>query len=182
MSMGLLVDAGRGRWCGAGRCCTAPSSSFLHDVDWGELDYLLVDLPPGHRRRAALAHPADLRGGRGGGDHAVGGALDDAVKAVAMFDKLQVPVLGLIENMSYFVCPNCGPRTPSSPPARRRSARSRWAPVPGGDPDAPRVRLGGDSGRPIVARAARQPRGADRCRDREAAGAAVSIQTLGSAE
>jgi ATP-binding protein involved in chromosome partitioning len=84
---------------------------LLHDIPWGELDYLLIDLPPGTSdaslstaQEAPLAGvvivstPQDV-------------SLEDATKAVSMFDRLKVPIFGLVENMSYFVCPHCGERT-----------------------------------------------------------------------
>ena len=84
---------------------------LLHDLSWGELDYLIIDLPPGTSdasmsmcQEAAIAGaiivstPQQV-------------ALEDAVKAVGMFEKLNVPVFGIVENMSYFVCPHCGERT-----------------------------------------------------------------------
>jgi ATP-binding protein involved in chromosome partitioning len=83
---------------------------LIHDINWGELDYLLIDLPPGTSDASmsmaqeapisgvvVVSTPADV-------------AWEDAGKAVAMFDKLNVPVFGVIENMSYFVCPNCEER------------------------------------------------------------------------
>jgi ATP-binding protein involved in chromosome partitioning len=83
---------------------------FLGDVRWGELDYLVIDLPPGTGdiqlslcQTAALSGavivstPQDL-------------ALTVASKAIAMFQKLNVPILGIVENMSYYVCPECGHR------------------------------------------------------------------------
>jgi ATP-binding protein involved in chromosome partitioning len=84
---------------------------LLHDIPWGELDYLLIDLPPGTSdaslstaQEAPIAGvvivstPQDV-------------SLEDATKAVSMFDRLKVPIFGLLENMSYFVCPHCGERT-----------------------------------------------------------------------
>ncbi len=84
---------------------------FLYEVDWGELDYLVIDLPPGTGDvQLTLAQnliidgaivvttPQDV-------------ALSDVRKAVAMFQELGVPILGLVENMAYFVCPHCGKRS-----------------------------------------------------------------------
>lgn len=84
---------------------------LLHDIPWGELDYLLIDLPPGTSDASMsmameapiagvviVSTPQDV-------------SLEDATKAVSMFDKLHVPVFGVVENMSYFVCPHCGERT-----------------------------------------------------------------------
>ncbi|MCS7003042.1 MAG: Mrp/NBP35 family ATP-binding protein, partial [Dehalococcoidia bacterium] len=83
---------------------------FLGDVEWGELDYLVIDLPPGtgdasltvaqlipSARAIIVTTPQDV-------------ALLDAGKALAMFRKLNVPVLGIVENMSFFHCPHCGQR------------------------------------------------------------------------
>jgi ATP-binding protein involved in chromosome partitioning len=83
---------------------------FLHNIDWGELDYLIVDLPPGTSDASmSMAQEAPIAG-------VVivstpqDVALEDAKKAVAMFDRLQVPVFGIVENMSYFVAPDTGNR------------------------------------------------------------------------
>ena len=81
---------------------------FLRDVDWGELDYLVIDLPPGTSdAQLTLAQSVPL-----------GGAvlvttpqevsLSDVSKALAMFKRLSVPILGVVENMTAFVCPHCG--------------------------------------------------------------------------
>jgi ATP-binding protein involved in chromosome partitioning len=87
---------------------------LMHDIPWsenGELDYLVVDLPPGTSDASMSA----------AGEAPIAGAVvvttpnvvsvEDATKAVSMFEKLQVPVFGLVENMSYFVCPHCNERT-----------------------------------------------------------------------
>lgn len=84
---------------------------FLSDVDWGELDYLIIDLPPGTGDVALsltqaipltgaliVTTPQDV-------------ALADVRRGVAMFERLGVPILGIIENMSYFVCPHCNEKT-----------------------------------------------------------------------
>jgi len=180
MSMGLLVDQGEAVvW--RGHMLHGAIKSFLHDVDWGELDYLLVDLPPGtgdvqlsliqqtHVAGAVLVTtPSTV-------------AIEDMVKAVSMFAKLEVPVLGVIENMSYFVCPSCNERHEifSSGDAERRAAEL-GLPFLGAIPLHPEVRRGGDQGRPVVlgkpdseyARLLREVAG--RLAQR------VSIQTLGA--
>jgi ATP-binding protein involved in chromosome partitioning len=87
---------------------------LMHDLPWGlegSLDYLVVDLPPGTSDASMSA----------AGEAPIAGAVvvttpnavsvEDATKAVSMFEKLNVPVFGLIENMSYFICPHCGERT-----------------------------------------------------------------------
>jgi ATP-binding protein involved in chromosome partitioning len=83
---------------------------FLHKMDWGKLDYLIIDLPPGTSDASmSMVQEAPIAG-------AVivstpqDVALEDARKAVAMFDRLQVPVFGIVENMSYFIAPDTGKR------------------------------------------------------------------------
>ncbi len=83
---------------------------LLHDIRWGELDYLVVDLPPGTSDASmSMVQEAPIAG-------VVivstpqGVALEDAEKAVSMFDRMQVPVFGLVENMSYFLAPDTGTR------------------------------------------------------------------------
>lgn len=87
---------------------------LMHDLPWGQegdLDYLIIDLPPGTSDASlSMAQEAPITG-------VVivttpnSVSLEDAVKAVTMFEKMNVPVFGLIENMSYFICPHCGERT-----------------------------------------------------------------------
>src|SRR5207244_3331825 len=150
ISMGLLVSQGEAVvW--RGPMVHGAIKSFLHDVDWGELDYLLVDLPPGtgdvqlsliqqtYVAGAAIVTTPSLV------------AIEDAVKAMAMFAKLSVPVLGVIENMSYFVCPNCDTRHEifGSGTGEAR-ALAMGLPFLGAVPLHPEVRATGDEGRPAV--------------------------------
>ncbi len=150
MSMGLLVDQGEAVvW--RGPMLHGAMKSFLHEVDWGELDYLLVDLPPG---------TGDVQLSLIQQTHVAGAvivttpsavAIEDAVKAVSMFKKLEVPILGVIENMSYFMCPNCSTRHEifSSGEGEAR-ALEMGLPFLGSVPLHPDVRIGGDQGRPVV--------------------------------
>src|SRR5512134_1888951 len=109
MSMGLLVAQGEAVvW--RGPMLHGAIKSFLHDVDWGELDYLLVDLPPGTGDVQLSLIQQTFVAGAVVVTTPSTVSIDDAVKAVTMFGKLSVPVLGVIENMSYFVCPGCGER------------------------------------------------------------------------
>jgi ATP-binding protein involved in chromosome partitioning len=151
MSMGLLVDQGEAVvW--RGPMLHGAIKSFLHDVDWGTLDYLLVDLPPG---------TGDVQLSLIQQTHVAGAvvvttpstvAIEDAIKAVSMFNKLQVPVLGVIENMSTFVCPSCDTRHPIfDSGAAERMAGELGLPFLGAIPLHPDVRHGGDTGRPVVA-------------------------------
>jgi ATP-binding protein involved in chromosome partitioning len=83
---------------------------FLHNVPWGELDYLIVDLPPGTSDASmSMVQEAPIAGAVVVSTPQTI-ALEDATKAVAMFDRLQVPVFGIIENMSYFIAPDTGNR------------------------------------------------------------------------
>ena len=107
MSMGFLVDPGTPMiW--RGPMVHQATVQFLRDVDWGELDVLVVDLPPGTGdAQMTLSQKVEL-------DGAIivstpqDLALIDARKGVAMFQKMNVPILGIVENMSGFTCPHCG--------------------------------------------------------------------------
>ena len=125
---------------------------LLHDLQWGELDYLVVDLPPGTSDASmSLCQDAPIAG-------AVivstpqEVALEDATKAVGMFEKLNVPVFGIVENMSYFVCPCCGERTEIfGHGGAQLAAEEIGLDFLGEVPLEPKVRSGGDEGTPIVA-------------------------------
>ena len=150
MSMGLLVDQGQAVvW--RGPMLHGAIKTFLHDVDWGELDYLLVDLPPGTGDvQLSLVQQTFVAGAVVVTTPSVV-AIEDAVKAVSMFRKLEVPVLGVIENMSYFECPGCGARHEIFDcGAAEARARELELPFLGAIPIHPDVRAGGDQGRPVV--------------------------------
>ena len=157
MSMGFLVDpATPVIW--RGPMLHGVIQNFTRDVAWGELDYLIVDLPPGTGDvQLSLMQQVPLSG-------AVvvctpqAVALEDAVKAIAMFEKMEVPILGLIENMSYFVCPNCDARHEIFAHGGARDyAEGRDIPFLGEIPLHPGVRDGGDRGAPIVRSAPNSP-------------------------
>jgi len=124
---------------------------FLRDVDWGELDYLIVDLPPGTGdAQLSISQLVPLTG-------AVivttpqEVALLDSKKGLAMFKKVSVPVLGIIENMSYFLCPHCHERTEIfSHGGGRQAAEKLGVSFLGEVPIDPAIREGGDAGLPIV--------------------------------
>ena len=110
MSIGFLVpDEQALIW--RGPMLHSAVRQFLGDVIWGELDYLIIDLPPGTGDVAlSLTQSIPLTGGvivTTPQDV----ALADVRRGAAMFDKLGVPILGVVENMSYFSCPHCGERT-----------------------------------------------------------------------
>ena len=124
---------------------------FFRDVLWGNLDYLLVDLPPGTGdAQLTLSQLIPLCG-------AVTVttpqevALHDVRKGMMMFQKVNVPLLGIIENMSYFVCGHCGERTDIfDHGGGERAAEKLGVPFLGRIPIDPAIRAGGDSGLPIV--------------------------------
>ena len=124
---------------------------LLTDVEWGELDYLVVDLPPGTGDASlSLAQAIPLSGlVVVATPHDV--ALADAGKALAMFRRLDVPILGIVENMSYFLCPHCSERTDIFGHGGARGMAERLAvPFLGEIPLDPAIRAGGDVGRPIL--------------------------------
>ncbi len=84
---------------------------LLHELDWGELDYLLVDLPPGTSDASLGVAQAVPLAGVVIVTTPQEVSLEDASKAVTMFSRVDAPILGVIENMSYFVCSHCGTRT-----------------------------------------------------------------------
>jgi ATP-binding protein involved in chromosome partitioning len=124
---------------------------FLRGVDWGELDYLVIDLPPGTgdvqlsliqtapvTGAIVVTTPSDV-------------SLEDARKAIMMFAQVKVPILGMVENMSYLTCPHCNERIDVfSHGGGRRTAEEMQVNFLGELPLDPKVRIGGDSGKPIV--------------------------------
>ena len=124
---------------------------FLRGVDWGELDYLVIDLPPGTgdvqlsliqtapvTGAVVVTTPSDV-------------SLEDARKAVRMFEQVKVPILGIIENMSYLMCPHCDERIDVfSTGGGRRMAADMGANFLGVLPLDPQVRIGGDTGHPVA--------------------------------
>ncbi|MFN0149054.1 MAG: Mrp/NBP35 family ATP-binding protein [Dehalococcoidia bacterium] len=124
---------------------------LLHDVPWEELDYLIVDLPPGTSDASmSMAQDAPIAGAViVSTPQAV--SVEDAMKAVAMFEKLDVPVFGMIENMSYFIAPDTGTRYDIfGHGGAERAAEELGIDFLGEIPIEPAVREGADSGVPIV--------------------------------
>ena len=150
MSIGLLVDE-REALVWRGPMIHSAVQQFLRDVAWGPLDYLVFDMPPGTGDAqlslsqvipltgvVMVTTPQDV-------------ALLDVRKGLAMFRKLNVPILGIVENMSYFVAPDTGTRYPSS----ARGAAPRWprssaSRLLGQIPLEMETRRGGDTGMPVV--------------------------------
>ena len=151
MSMGFLVDEETPMiW--RGPMVMSALSQMLKDVAWGELDVLVVDMPPGTgdaqltmAQQVPLAGavivstPQDL-------------ALIDARKGLNMFRKVNVPVLGIVENMSTFVCPHCGqPSNIFGHGGARAEASRLGVPFLGEVPLTLKIRESSDEGRPVVA-------------------------------
>ena len=125
---------------------------FLRDVDWGELDYLVVDMPPGTSdAQLTLAQTVPISGAllvTTPQDV----ALSDVEKALAMFRRLSVPIVGVVENMTAFVCPHCGEETEIfGRGGGQRFAQRHEIHYFGGIPLDVKVRQGGDAGIPAVA-------------------------------
>jgi ATP-binding protein involved in chromosome partitioning len=124
---------------------------LMADVHWGDLDYLVVDMPPGTgdvqitfsqqlKVSGALlvATPQDV-------------ALADVIRAKSMFDKVMIPIVGIVENMSYFICDGCGKKHEIfSRGGAQRAAERFQIPYLGEIPITPALREGGDKGVPIL--------------------------------
>jgi ATP-binding protein involved in chromosome partitioning len=157
MSVGLVMDPEKPMVV-RGPIVHGVVRQFLTDVVWGELDYLVVDLPPGTGDVAlSLAQTVPVTG-------AVvvstpqDVSLIDVQKAVAMFQSLKIPVLGLVENMSWYLCPQCGHRDEIfGHQGAEAWARERRIPFLGGVPLHASVRAGGDDGVPALADPAAPP-------------------------
>ncbi|HTY48234.1 MAG TPA: iron-sulfur cluster carrier protein ApbC [Steroidobacteraceae bacterium] len=158
MSIGLLIDPDQPMvW--RGPMVTQALTQLLADTEWGELDYLVVDMPPGTgdiqltlAQRVPVAGavivttPQDI-------------ALADAVKGLKMFEKVAVPVLGIIENMSVHVCSNCGHAEHIfGAGGGTRMAAQHGVRLLGELPLDARIRAEADGGRPTVAAAPDSPR------------------------
>jgi ATP-binding protein involved in chromosome partitioning len=151
VSMGFLVDVDQAMvW--RGPMATSAVKQFMTDVEWGELDYLIMDLPPGTGDiQLTIVQTVPLTGSVIVSTPQTV-ALDDARKGIAMFKKVNVPVLGVVENMAYF--------TPPDMPDKKyyifgkggasHLAQEMNVPLLGEVPLQQTLREGGDSGKPIV--------------------------------
>ncbi len=151
MSIGFLIEEGAPViW--RGPMVMSALNQLLREVAWGELDVLVVDMPPGTgdtqltmaqnvplSGAVIVSTPQDL-------------ALIDARRGIAMFKQVQVPLLGIVENMSYFLCPHCGGRTDVfSHAGAQREAERLGVPFLGEVPLDIAIRANSDEGRPVVA-------------------------------
>ncbi len=160
MSIGFLVEEGAAIvW--RGPMVMSALTQFLREVDWGELDVLVVDMPPGTgdaqltmaqnvplSGAVIVSTPQDL-------------SLIDARRGMAMFKQVNVPLLGVVENMSYFLCPHCGGRTDIfAHGGARHEAEAHGAPFLGEIPLDVMIRETSDGGAPVVASAPDSPQAA----------------------
>jgi ATP-binding protein involved in chromosome partitioning len=151
MSIGFLVDPMQAViW--RGPMVSGAVKQFISDVDWGELDYLVFDLPPGTgdiqltlvqtiplTGAVIVTTPQDI-------------SLADARKGFVMFQKVNVPIFGIVENMSYYVCSHCGQREEIfDNGGGRRAADELGVPFLGEIPIYTNIRISGDTGKPIAA-------------------------------
>jgi ATP-binding protein involved in chromosome partitioning len=126
-------------------------TQFLADVDWGDLDYLVCDLPPGTGDvQLSLSQLIPIAGSvMVTTPQEV--SIVDVVKGIAMFEKVEIPILGIVENMSYYKCPACGHTDEIfSHGGGKRLAQEVGAPFFGEIPIDTRIRFGGDAGVPVV--------------------------------
>jgi ATP-binding protein involved in chromosome partitioning len=159
MSIGFLLDADRALiW--RGPLVAQLINQFLNEVAWGDLDYLVIDLPPGTgdvqltlvqkiplSGAVIVTTPQDV-------------ALADAVKGIQMFQEVKTPILGIVENMSFFVCPNCGEQSEIFGfGGGERTAERYDVPLLGRIPLDTAIRQGGDIGHPIVVSEPESPPG-----------------------
>ena len=150
MSMGFL-NTGDKPLLWRGPMLHSVIQQFLRSVDWGDLDYLVIDLPPGTGDvQLSLIQTVPLTGGvvvTTPSDV----SLEDARKAVNMFQQVRVPILGLVENMSYLECPHCQERIDVfSSGGGHRTADQMAVHFLGALPLDPAIRKGGDSGQPVT--------------------------------
>ena len=151
MSIGFLVDPMQAVvW--RGPMVSGAVKQFMSDVAWGELDYLVMDLPPGTgdiqltlvqtiplTGAVIVTTPQDV-------------SLADAVKAWRLFEKVNVPLLGIVENMSYFICSHCGQREEIfANGGGKRTAEELGVPFLGEVPIYTNIRVSGDRGIPVAA-------------------------------
>ncbi len=161
MSMGFLSPGDKPLvW--RGPMLHSVMQQFLRGVDWGDLDHLIIDLPPGTgdvqlsliqtapvTGAVVVTTPSDV-------------SLEDARKAVRMFEQVKVPILGIVENMSWLQCPHCDERIDVfSTGGGRRMAKDMDAKFLGALPLSPQVRIGGDTGHPVATFGPENKRAAD---------------------
>ncbi len=150
ISMALLLDDPDTAIIWRGPIASGAIKQFMTDVEWGELDYLIFDLPPGTgdiqltlvqtiplTGAVIVTTPQDV-------------ALADVRKAIKMFQRVNVPILGIVENMSYFICSNCGHKDDIFDHGGGKKASEKFnVPFLGEIPINTRIRISGDTGKPV---------------------------------
>jgi ATP-binding protein involved in chromosome partitioning len=186
MSMGF-INPGDKPLVWRGPMLHSAIQQFLRNVDWGELDYLIIDLPPGTGDVAlSLIQTAPLSGAivvTTPSDV----SLEDARKAINMFAQVRVPILGLVENMSYLIVPSSGERIDVfGQGGGKRTAEQMGVHFLGELALDPEVRVGGDSGKPVASRSAADSHAApfialansveQRCNEAQSAGPSITVE------
>jgi ATP-binding protein involved in chromosome partitioning len=133
-------------------------TQFLRSVEWGELDYLVIDLPPGTGDvQLTLIQTVAVSGAVVVTTPSIV-ALADVRKAIEMFRQVNVEVLGVVENMSTFSCPHCGKAIDIFGHGEgAKTAIEYGVPMLGEIEIDPRIRLGGDTGKPVAAQGESAP-------------------------
>src|SRR3989449_515960 len=150
ISMGLL-NPGDKPMIWRGPMLHSVITQFLRSVEWGELDYLIIDLPPGTGDvQLTLIQTVAVTGAVVVTTPSTV-ALADVRKAIEMFRQVNVEVLGVVENMSTFACPHCGkPVDIFGHGEGAKTAQAYGVPVLGEIEIDPRIRIGGDTGKPVA--------------------------------
>jgi ATP-binding protein involved in chromosome partitioning len=150
MSLGFLIERDQPAiW--RGPIVMKIITQFLRDVDWGELDYFLVDMPPGTGDAQLSLVQATHVAGAVIVTTPQAVAAGDALRGAKMFQRVSVPVLGVVENMSFLLCEHCGKPTPIfGSGGGQKLADELTVPLLGEIPIHPAVRAGGDEGTPIL--------------------------------
>ena len=151
ISMGFFYEQSQQAGIYRGPIVSGIIKQFITDVEWGELDYLLIDLPPGTGDAPLtmaqtlpitgiliVTTPQDV-------------AMNVAIKSIGMFNKLNIPILGVVENMSFLVCPHCGENTYTFGKGGGQKISDKFSvPFLGEIPLHPLIREGSDLGRPVT--------------------------------
>jgi ATP-binding protein involved in chromosome partitioning len=151
ISMGFFYEQSQQAGIYRGPIVSGIVKQFLTDVNWGDLDYLIIDLPPGTGDAPLtlaqtipitgiiiVTTPQDV-------------AMNVAVKAIGMFNKLNVPIVGVIENMSYLECPHCENKIPIFGAGGGQKVSEKFnIPFIGQIPLHPQIMVGSDSGKPVT--------------------------------
>ncbi|CUU79684.1 Mrp/NBP35 family ATP-binding protein [Campylobacter hyointestinalis] len=149
MSMGVLISQGQGlMWRGS--MIMKAITQLLNDVMWGDLDVLFLDMPPGTGdAQITLAQSVPVTAGICVSTPQTV-ALDDSARSLDMFNKLHIPIAGIVENMSGFICPDCGKEYDIFGKGGTESLSKEYkVDILAQIPIEPSIRIGGDTGKPV---------------------------------